>query len=101
MPVMTLISLHAAKIGPPGKRVTACSAPLRMAFAPALIIALKGWPGGAVTRAALAEAETPVEGPPVPIRVVMCRLLLGETRALIDSRWSPVAKKEQPRSGAP
>jgi len=33
--------------------VTACSAPLRIALAPALIIELKGWPAGAVTRAAL------------------------------------------------
>src|SRR5882724_6227001 len=61
----------AAKMGPPGRRVTACSAPLRIALAPALIIELKGWPAGAVTRAALGKPETPVAGPPVPIRVVI------------------------------
>jgi hypothetical protein len=64
-------------MGPPGKRVTACSAPLKIAFAPALIIALKGRAGAAVTLAALGEAETPVAGPPVPIRVVICPLLLA------------------------
>jgi hypothetical protein len=46
-----------------------------MALAPALITALKGWAGAAVTRAALGVAATPVEGPPVPIRVVMILLL--------------------------
>src|ERR1700736_2071758 len=79
----------AAKIGPPGRRVTACSAPLRIALAPALITALKGWPGAGVTRAALGEAETPVAGPPVPIRVVIgdCSLVKPEPCSAVAYRW--------------
>jgi hypothetical protein len=37
---------------------------------------VKGRPGGAVTRGALTEAETPVEIPLLPIRVVIADLLL-------------------------
>jgi hypothetical protein len=88
-------------MGPPGSRVIACSAPLKMAPAPACMTALKGCPGGAVTRGALAEAETPVLGPPVPILVVML-----DAPWLVDAlssvaRAASCEKTDQaPRTGA-
>src|SRR6478735_4609927 len=90
----------AAKMGPPGKRVTACSAPLRIALAPALRAALNGRAGAAVTRAALADAETPVPGPSVPILVVILVLLAERVRPA-RSGAAPVAKKIPGRRPAP
>jgi hypothetical protein len=52
---------------------------------------VKGLPGGAVTRGALTEAETPVEIPLLPIRVVMPILLLVAEPHPVGSRPLQVA----------